>query len=73
MQQFATFENRTHHHHHHLHQQHSVTPATVSSSELMRGNAQRGQAVPLRPKPGSYNGPLKKGGLCPLQHEQVPL
>lgn len=57
---------------HHQQQQHSVTPATVSGGELMRGNAQRGQAVPLRPKPGSYNGPLKKGGLCPLQHEQVP-
>lgn len=65
---------------HYLHQRrrqqqqpHSVTLAAVSGSELMRGNAQCGPAVPLRPKPGSYNGPLKKGGLCPMQHEQVPL
>ena len=50
-----------------------LTRATVSSSELMRGNAKRGEAEPLSPKPPSYNDLLKKGELCSVQHKQVPL
>lgn len=50
-----------------------LTPASTSTTELMRENTKCGEAEPLWPKHCSYNGLLKKGELCSMQHKQVPL